>query len=240
MSTPRKGVFISFEGGEATGKTTQIAMLSQFLHHSAIPHIVTREPGGCPQGEVIRNLLLDPNLPGWSVWSQYLLLLADRNEHINSVILPALAEGKWVLCDRFQDSSRVYQGIVGGLGIDVVDEIYTKTMGDVWPNLTFVLEISEDEMLQRLDSRTKEKDRFDQAIEDLDNISDEDWDKAQSKGIDEEKNAKAIKEFYAHLESEQSEDIIYRQKENKFFQDMLDRNPPEEVASEIRKIMDKL
>ena len=86
----------------------------------------------------------------------------------------------------------------------------------------------------------KEKDRFDQAIEDLDNISDEDWDKAQSKGIDEEKNAKAIKEFYAHLESEQSEDIIYRQKENKFFQDMLDRNPPEEVASEIRKIMDKL
>ncbi|USO01394.1 MAG: dTMP kinase [Alphaproteobacteria bacterium] len=161
MSTPRKGVFISFEGGEATGKTTQISMLSEFLKHSAIPHVVTREPGGCLQSEMIRKLFLDPDLQGWSLWSQYFLLLASRNEHIHSVILPALNDGKWVLCDRFQDSSRVYQGIVGGLGLDVVDEIYAKTIGDVWPNLTFVLEISEELMLQRLDARDKEKDRFD-------------------------------------------------------------------------------
>ncbi len=157
-----KGVFLSFEGGEATGKTTQISLLSDLLTYQGIEHIVTKEPGGSPHGAVIRKILLDPTLPEMSLLSQYFLLLADRNEHIETVIKPALAAGKWVICDRFQDSSRVYQGIVGALGKARVDEIYAQTIGDFWPNLTFVLEVTEEEMQKRMRERTKDKDRYDQ------------------------------------------------------------------------------
>lgn len=159
---PAKGVFLSFEGGEATGKTTQISLLSNLLTYQGIAHIVTREPGGSAHGDVIRKILLDPLLPEMSLLSQYFLLLADRHEHIETVIKPALAAGKWVICDRFQDSSRVYQGIVGALGLSVVDAIYAQTIGNFWPNLTFVLEVTEDEMRKRLNQRTKAMDRFDQ------------------------------------------------------------------------------
>lgn len=157
-----KGVFLSFEGGEATGKTTQISLLSNLLEYRGIDHIVTREPGGSSHGDVLRKILLDPELPELSALSQYFLLLADRNEHIETVIKPALAAGKWVLCDRFQDSSRVYQGIVGELGLKKVDDVYEITLGNFWPNMTFVFEVTEEETLKRLEQRTKEKDRFDQ------------------------------------------------------------------------------
>jgi dTMP kinase len=109
--TKIKSKFITFEGGEGAGKTTQIKLLRDYLESKNISTLITREPGGTPGGEDIRKLLKEGEKSKWDGISEALLLYAARHDHVEKIIKPALKEGKWVLCDRFSDSSLVYQGI---------------------------------------------------------------------------------------------------------------------------------
>ena len=111
-----RGRFITFEGGEGTGKSTQTRLLANALAARGINCVSTREPGGTPGAEAIRGLLLDPSLPQWEPAAEALLFAAARSDHVAHLIEPALATGRWVICDRFVDSSLAYQGGAGGVG----------------------------------------------------------------------------------------------------------------------------
>ena len=117
-----RGKFITFEGGEGGGKSTQAARLAGHLRSKGLDVLETREPGGTPQGEAIRDLLVQGDPDRWSALSELLLITAARVEHVNRLIEPALAAGKWVICDRFADSTLAYQGIAGDLGLDLVEQ----------------------------------------------------------------------------------------------------------------------
>lgn len=153
-------MFITFEGGEGVGKTTQIKRLAEILQNMGKHVLVTREPGGTAGGLEIRRLLTDNHMPDWDPMAEYMLLLADRKHHVQTVVLPALEEGAWVLCDRFQDSSVVYQGWVKGLDLDRLDAIYKLVMNNFWPNLTFVFDAPVDVAFQRVKVRGQALDRF--------------------------------------------------------------------------------
>jgi dTMP kinase len=133
-----KPLFITFEGGEGSGKTTQIKLLQQYLLSKNIDCITTREPGGCENAESIRNLLLSGAGDKWNAISETLLFQAARIEHIEKVIKPALLSKKIVLCDRFLDSTIVYQGIGKGLGGEYIKQLYQMTVGNFTPDLTFI------------------------------------------------------------------------------------------------------
>ena len=134
--------FITFEGGDGSGKTTQLRRLSQALEARHIPHIVTREPGGSPQAERIRALVVQGPPEGWDGITEAFLMAASRRDHPRHTIWPALAEGVWVLCDRFADSTWAYQGYGHGLGEDFVHRLNALTMGTFAPDLTFVFQLS--------------------------------------------------------------------------------------------------
>lgn len=136
-----RGRFITLEGGEGAGKTTQIDRLAASLSAVGIDAIVSREPGGTAGAEAIRDLLVNGPPERWLPLSETLLLLAARFDHVERRIRPALAAGQWVLCDRFVDSTRVYQGIAGGVGIDVIDRLQEATIGELAPDLTMILDI---------------------------------------------------------------------------------------------------
>ncbi|MGN6669975.1 MAG: dTMP kinase, partial [Candidatus Nucleicultricaceae bacterium] len=112
----QRGRFITLEGGEGTGKSTQVQQLVDFLAAKGLDVLVTREPGGSEGAEMIRPLLVSGHYP-WDLCAEYLLFSAARSDHLSKIILPALESGTWVICDRFFDSSLVYQGIVQGLDI---------------------------------------------------------------------------------------------------------------------------
>lgn len=148
-----RGKFISFEGGEGGGKSTQAVRLAGLLRSKGLEVIETREPGGTKQGEELRDLLVQGDPDRWSSLSEVLLMTAARVEHVNRLIEPALAAGKWVICDRFMDSSMVYQGIAGGLGLDMVGALQAQAVGACVPDVTFLLDLREEAGLQRAEKR---------------------------------------------------------------------------------------
>ena len=148
-----RGKFISFEGGEGGGKSTQAVRLAGFLRSKGLEVIETREPGGTPQGEELRDLLVQGDPDRWAPLSELFMMTAARVEHVNRVIEPALAAGKWVICDRFLDSTKVYQGIAGGLGLDSVSALQAQAIGDCVPDVTFLLDLREEAGLQRAETR---------------------------------------------------------------------------------------
>jgi dTMP kinase len=154
------GLFISFEGGEGSGKTTQIKLLHEYLEAQGKSCTLTREPGGCPSAEAIRSLLLTGSADKWDPVAETLLFQAARIEHVERVIRPALARGEMVLCDRFFDSTAVYQGIGKGLGVNYVSELHRLTMGSFMPDLTLIFDIDPMQGLKRAQSRTGNETRF--------------------------------------------------------------------------------
>ena len=138
-----RGHFITLEGGEGVGKSTQVKALAEALRKRGIDVLVTREPGGSEGAEKIRELLLAGADDRWGARAEVLLFAAARADHVEKTIRPALESGSWVLCDRFVDSSLAYQGGAGGLGIEAVRAINVAAVGDVFPDRTLVLTLDE-------------------------------------------------------------------------------------------------
>jgi dTMP kinase len=137
----RPGRLVTFEGGEGAGKSTQIERLAATLRGAGLDPLVTREPGGTPGAEQIRELLVEGPPERWLPLGETLLLLAARYDHVVRRIAPALADGRWVLCDRFMDSTRVYQGLAGAVGEAVIDRLHATVLGDLRPDLTVILDV---------------------------------------------------------------------------------------------------
>ncbi|NOZ94774.1 MAG: dTMP kinase [Acidobacteria bacterium] len=144
----QRGVFITFEGGEGTGKSTQIARLGEHLRGRGFEVVITREPGGTPVAEAARAILLDPELDPDPL-SELFLLAAARRDLVERVIRPALERGAVVLCDRYTDSSVVYQGMVGGVGREAVEEINRLATGGLVPGRTFLLDLDPETGMER-------------------------------------------------------------------------------------------
>jgi dTMP kinase len=138
-----RGRFITLEGGEGVGKSTQVKALAEALRERGIDVLVTREPGGSDGAERIRELLLAGAEERWGARAEALLFAAARADHVEKAIGPALDAGRWVLCDRFTDSSLAYQGGAGGLGIETVRSINVVAVGDHFPDRTLVLMLEE-------------------------------------------------------------------------------------------------
>ena len=150
---PGRGRFISFEGGEGSGKSTQIKKLAERLEAAKLRVIVTREPGGSPGAEVIRHLILSGVGKLLGAEAETLLFAAARDDHVRTVIQPALNQGTWVLCDRFSDSTRVYQGRVGRVAPGLLNAMERVTIGDLKPDLTIILDIPVEVGLKRAAAR---------------------------------------------------------------------------------------
>ncbi len=151
-SSARKGVFISFEGGDGVGKSTQIEKLASVLCAAGRDVVVTREPGGSTGAEAIRTLLVTGDKDRWSPETEALLMFAARRDHLEKTILPALERGAVVITDRFADSSMAYQGHAGGLGAQAVDALYDFVVGDNGPDLTIILDAPAKQALARASS----------------------------------------------------------------------------------------
>ncbi|HUZ33774.1 MAG TPA: dTMP kinase [Xanthobacteraceae bacterium] len=135
------GKFITFEGGEGTGKSTQAATLARHLESLGIPVQLTREPGGSPGAEIIRHVLLSGAAKPFGPEAEAMLFAAARDDHIRCTIRPALEAEKWVICDRFIDSTRVYQGVVGAVDGRFIKALERVSVGDLVPDLTIVLDV---------------------------------------------------------------------------------------------------
>ncbi|MGQ0527498.1 MAG: dTMP kinase [Alphaproteobacteria bacterium] len=148
-----KKLFITFEGGEGSGKTTQINKLAQSLTDNKFRVLTTREPGGTEEAERIRELLVRRHGGSWTAMAECLLLFAARHMHVEKIIKPALERGKVVISDRFSDSTRAYQGYGHGFAMDEIENINTLVLGDFKPDLTFVLDIDPKEGIARSQHR---------------------------------------------------------------------------------------
>lgn len=148
-----RGKFISFEGGEGAGKSTQVRLLAAALEARGIACTVTREPGGTPGAEAIRALLLGTEGEGWHPRAEALLFAAARSDHVERLIQPALAAGGWVICDRFIDSSRAYQGGAGGLSDADVLALHGIGSVGLLPDLTLLIEVSPETATARTSAR---------------------------------------------------------------------------------------
>ena len=149
------GKFITFEGGEGSGKSTQARLLWDRLKARGIDALLTREPGGSPFAERVRALLLDPAIPSHAALSEALLFYAARADHLVKTIRPALTAGRWVICDRFSDSTRVYQGAAGGLDAETLEALERLVVVPTRPHLTFILDLPPMEGLARARARGK-------------------------------------------------------------------------------------
>lgn len=147
------GRFITFEGGEGAGKSTQARYLAERLASKGVPAIVTREPGGTPFAEKVRDIVLTPETAPKAPLAEALLFSAARADHVEQLIRPALQRGTWVISDRFADSTRAYQGAAGGLSPDIVGEIERIALGGLTPDLTIVLDLDPRVGLARADQR---------------------------------------------------------------------------------------
>lgn len=144
-----RGRFITFEGGEGSGKSTQIQRMARRLEADGVDVVVTREPGGSPGAEIVRHLVLSGMGKLLGAEAETLLFAAARDDHVHSVIAPALARGQWVLCDRFSDSTRAYQGQLGHVAPGVLNAMQRVTIGNLRPDLTFILDVPVDVGLHR-------------------------------------------------------------------------------------------
>ena len=151
--TPGRGRFISFEGGEGSGKSTQIRILAERLDAAKLRAIVTREPGGSPGAEIIRHLLLSGMGKLLGPDAETLLFAAARDDHVRTVIKPALSQGVWVLCDRFSDSTRAYQGRLGKVSPEFMNAMERVTIGNLKPDLTLILDVPVEVGMQRAAAR---------------------------------------------------------------------------------------
>jgi dTMP kinase len=157
-----RGHFITFEGGEGSGKSTHAATLAQRLKSLGIAVVLTREPGGSPGAEIIRHILLSGIAKPLGAETEAILFAAARDDHVQNVIWPALQAGKWVICDRFIDSTRVYQGELGHVDPHLIRSLERVTVGPARPDLTFVLDVPATVGLARAKTRrgTANADRF--------------------------------------------------------------------------------
>ncbi len=148
-----KARFITLEGGEGSGKTTQIRLLADALKDAGLDAVLTREPGGSPAAEIIRGLLVEGAIDRWQPMTEALLYFAARMEHVHGTIIPALTEGRWVVSDRFSDSTVAYQGYGHDLGQADMARLHRLVLGDFQPNLTVILDIPDDVGLARAGKR---------------------------------------------------------------------------------------
>ena len=135
------GKFITFEGGEGSGKSTQAQRLAAFIRTAGVEVVLTREPGGTPFAEQVRDLILSGTTARHGATAEALLFFAARADHVETLIRPALAAGKWVICDRFTDSTRVYQGVAGSVPADAIEALNRIAAGATQPDFTLILDI---------------------------------------------------------------------------------------------------
>lgn len=155
-------MFITFEGIEGCGKTTQVKRLSAHLEEYGIPYIMTLEPGGTRIGKSIRRVLLDSNNTDLTPLTELILYAADRAQHVGEVIIPGLDDGKWIICDRFFDATVAYQGFGRGLDMDLIRTLNEKATSGLSPDITILMDCPEDIGLKRALDRNR-----DQSMEDL-------------------------------------------------------------------------
>jgi len=158
VKTP--GKFITLEGGDGSGKSTQAKQLAQFLKDQGKEVVLTREPGGAPGADEIRELILTGDPDRWDVVGETLLFYASRRNHLRLTVWPALAAGKWVISDRFADSTMAYQGYGNQMGIADVQKIHDVSVGTFEPDLTYILDIEVEAGLRRTMGRDHNEDRF--------------------------------------------------------------------------------
>ena len=155
-----KGKFITFEGGEGTGKSTQVALLEVALRNIDIPVVITREPGGAPGAEEIRNLLVNGEVNRWTPLSEALLNYAARAEHLDKTVYPALDQNKWVISDRFADSTMAYQGYGHGVDHAALKALDDAVLGKFKPDLTIIFDLGLETGLSRAHARGEGEDRY--------------------------------------------------------------------------------
>ncbi len=163
MSTTNKGLFITFEGGEGAGKTSQIDRLKERLSSNGYDVVVTREPGGTPGAEIVRHVLLSGAAERFGSEMEAILFSAARNDHVQNVIKPALEKGHMVLCDRFVDSTRVYQGVSGKVEMSFLETLEEIVCEECWPDITLLLDLDPKLGMERANQRRGEgevPDRF--------------------------------------------------------------------------------
>lgn len=158
--TTSKPRFITLEGGEGAGKSTQLHRLCGALESRGIPQVATREPGGSPGAEDIRKLLVQGEPDRWSALTETLLMFAARTDHVERTIRPALESGRWVVCDRFTDSTYAYQGVARSLARETIRRIEAVAIADFKPDLTLILDLPVAEGLQRAHARGPHESRF--------------------------------------------------------------------------------
>jgi dTMP kinase len=157
---PARGRFLTLEGGEGAGKSTQAKALQAWLADRDIAAILTREPGGAPGAEEIRSLLVTGEPGKWDAITEALLMNAARRDHVVRTIRPALARGEWVICDRFYHSTLVYQGLAGGVSMTVLRALIDAAVDDTRPDLTLILDIDPAAGLERAGARAGAETRF--------------------------------------------------------------------------------
>ena len=163
LLTKSRPLFITFEGGEGVGKSTQIRVFREFLEKSGLQVVMTREPGGCDNALALRKMLVEGDADRWDGLSDPLLYSAARNEHLREVIRPELKNGRWIICDRFADSTHVYQGEGRGMPYDVLEYVSNIVVKDTWPDLTFVLDMPTEDGLYR--ARGRQENMFENRFE---------------------------------------------------------------------------
>jgi dTMP kinase len=171
MATPAKpqsrGRFITLEGGEGTGKSTQLHLLVPWLRERGVDLVQTREPGGATGAERIRELLVKGDADRWTPLAETLLHYAARADHLDRTIRPALASGRWVACDRFADSTAAYQGYGHGVSLAFIESLFTAIVGETTPDLTLILDLPVADGLRRADQRAGHENRYEQMTVDF-------------------------------------------------------------------------
>jgi dTMP kinase len=160
LTEAHRGRFITIEGGDGAGKTTQAAMLTTAIERAGTPVRLTREPGGTAGGEAVRRLLLQGDDERWDAVGEALLFMAARRQHVKTLIAPALARGDWVVCDRFADSTLAYQGYGARLDLEQLAVLHRFALGDFAPDLTLILDIAVEVGAARAATRAAAPDRF--------------------------------------------------------------------------------